>query len=568
MEKNQITRILATDCGSTTTKAILIEKNDAGEYRLKARGERATPALVEKEMAGLERSYAALAAIESVRRAGGSVHYYSVNLLDAGAVAAVMKQVSETSGRVDVLLHAAGLEISHLLADKKPGEFDLVFDVKSEGWFHLVSNLGSMPLGAAVVFSSIAGRFGNSGQTDYSSANDLLCKLISNFRTSRPGTRGIAIDWTAWSGIGMAARGSIPAVMKQAGIDMLAPEAGIPMVRRELIAGGQGEVVVAGKLGIMLHEFDESGGLDTAKAGAGNDAGLMTDKVIGMGLYSGLAIETTLEPGRQPFLYDHQINGTPVLPGVMGIEALAEAAKVLYPDWHVGSIEQVQFHAPFKFYRSQPRTVTTRVDFAVDGDEIVACSRLTGSRVLHGQTEPETTTHFTACVRLVKNAPKGGKHQAAVEPERGAKVAARDIYRLYFHGPAYQVVEESWRAGEDVVGLFASNLPANHEPGDLPTLMAPRLIELCFQTAGMWELATQARMGLPYRVDRLSVHKCSEGGQTTLHSIVTPRQDGGFDARVVDQKGNVWLALSGYRTMALPDLVDKELLAPLRAAIC
>jgi len=536
--------------------------------RLKARGERATPALVEKEMAGLERSYAALAAIESVRRAGGSVHYYSVNLLDAGAVAAVMKQVSETSGRVDVLLHAAGLEISHLLADKKPGEFDLVFDVKSEGWFHLVSNLGSMPLGAAVVFSSIAGRFGNSGQTDYSSANDLLCKLISNFRTSRPGTRGIAIDWTAWSGIGMAARGSIPAVMKQAGIDMLAPEAGIPMVRRELIAGGQGEVVVAGKLGIMLHEFDESGGLDTAKAGAGNDAGLMTDKVIGMGLYSGLAIETTLEPGRQPFLYDHQINGTPVLPGVMGIEALAEAAKVLYPDWHVGSIEQVQFHAPFKFYRSQPRTVTTRVDFAVDGDEIVACSRLTGSRVLHGQTEPETTTHFTACVRLVKNAPKGGKHQAAVEPERGAKVAARDIYRLYFHGPAYQVVEESWRAGEDVVGLFASNLPANHEPGDLPTLMAPRLIELCFQTAGMWELATQARMGLPYRVDRLSVHKCSEGGQTTLHSIVTPRQDGGFDARVVDQKGNVWLALSGYRTMALPDLVDKELLAPLRAAIC
>ena len=94
-----------------------------------------------------------------------------------------------------------------------------------------------MPLGAAVVFSSIAGRFGNGGQTDYSAANDLLCKSISSFRTTRPGTRGIAIDWTAWSGIGMAARGSIPIVMKEAGIDMLAPEAGIPVVRRELTAG-------------------------------------------------------------------------------------------------------------------------------------------------------------------------------------------------------------------------------------------------------------------------------------------------------------------------------------------
>jgi uncharacterized protein (TIGR01319 family) len=41
-----IRRIVATDCGSTTTKAILIEKNDKGEYRLVARGE--APTTVEK----------------------------------------------------------------------------------------------------------------------------------------------------------------------------------------------------------------------------------------------------------------------------------------------------------------------------------------------------------------------------------------------------------------------------------------------------------------------------------------------------------------------------------------
>ncbi|HWD38882.1 MAG TPA: glutamate mutase L [Fimbriimonas sp.] len=43
---DDVRRIVATDCGSTTTKAILIEENQAGEYRLVARGE--APTTVEK----------------------------------------------------------------------------------------------------------------------------------------------------------------------------------------------------------------------------------------------------------------------------------------------------------------------------------------------------------------------------------------------------------------------------------------------------------------------------------------------------------------------------------------
>ena len=61
----------------------------------------------------------------------------------------------------------------------------------------------------------------------------------------------------------------------------------------------------------------------------------MIGKITGMGLYSGLTMETTLDPTVQPFLYDHRIDGTPVLPGVMGIEAFAEAALCVLPGWHV-----------------------------------------------------------------------------------------------------------------------------------------------------------------------------------------------------------------------------------------
>jgi uncharacterized protein (TIGR01319 family) len=42
IDPESIKSVLATDCGSTTTKCILIEKNDAGEYRLRTRGEAPT----------------------------------------------------------------------------------------------------------------------------------------------------------------------------------------------------------------------------------------------------------------------------------------------------------------------------------------------------------------------------------------------------------------------------------------------------------------------------------------------------------------------------------------------
>ena len=72
--------------------------------RIQARGERATPALIEKALAGLERAYAAKSAIDAVRNAGGTAHYFSVNLLDGDAVAKVVNQIRERSKRIDVLV--------------------------------------------------------------------------------------------------------------------------------------------------------------------------------------------------------------------------------------------------------------------------------------------------------------------------------------------------------------------------------------------------------------------------------------------------------------------------------
>src|ERR1022692_1795057 len=539
--------------------------------RIQASGQRATPALVEKELAGLERAQAARSAIEAVHAAGGTAHYFGINLTDADGVAKIINQVRERSGCIDVLLHAAGIERSHFLPDKDPREFDLVFDVKSDGWFNLLHAIADMPLGATVAFSSIAGRFGNAGQTDYSSANDLLCKITSSFRTTRPGTRGIVIDWSAWGGIGMATRGSIPKMMELAGIDMLPPEAGIPWIRRELTSGAtRGEVVIGQRLGILLNEWDTTGGLDTSAAETLTRSiqGPIVGKIVSMRLQGGLTIETKLDPAIQPFLHDHKIDGTPVLPGVMGVEAFAEAALRLLPGWNVATIEDVNFLAPFKFYRSEPRTVTVEAVIHPQGDDLLADCRLTGQRSLPTQAEPQVTTHFTARVRLTKQTPKAVTVPALGTPI-GNIIESADIYRLYFHGPAYQVVERAWWDGHRIVGLLAKGLPPNHLPSELPTLLAPRLIELCFQTAGIWEMGTQGRMGLPQHIDRVSpLLGAPESDEVLLYAVVRPNEGrGSFDAEVVDMNGNLYLQISGYRTVAVPDAVDAERLKALKAAM-
>jgi acyl transferase domain-containing protein/NAD(P)-dependent dehydrogenase (short-subunit alcohol dehydrogenase family)/acyl carrier protein len=534
--------------------------------RMQARGERATPALVEKELAALERAQAAHSAIEAVRDSGGTVHYFSVNLTDADAVAKVIAQVREKSGRIDVLLHAAGLDRSRALSDKEPREFDLVFDVKSDGFFNLLQAIGDMPVAASVAFSSIAGRFGNPGQTDYSSANDLLCKITSSFRTTRPMTRGIAIDWTAWGGIGMATRGSIPKVMETAGIDMLPPEAGVPLIRRELTSGStRGEIVIGQRLGVLLNEWDETGGLDPSIEKA--PRGPMLGQIASAGLFSPLKIETTLDPKIQPFLYDHQIDGIPVLPGVMGVEAFAEAALALLPNWHVDAIEEVNFLAPFKFYRHEPRTVAVEAVLQPQGDGIVANCRLIGHRSLPNQTEPQTTIHFTGRVLLTRQAPKK-MAGTSIKPE-GNLIDAPDIYALYFHGPAYQVVEKAWWDGKQIVGMLSNKLPANHHPAELLSCVGPRLIELCFQTAGICEMGIDSRMGLPLHIDRLTfTPQIAESPHQAIYAAVTRKPgQSSFDAEVIDASGNRCLQLSGYHTVSIARGIDPSKLKALQAAM-
>ncbi|HXK10626.1 MAG TPA: SDR family NAD(P)-dependent oxidoreductase [Vicinamibacteria bacterium] len=556
---------LVAEPSRTDPKIALIRK-DREKLKLalieeaRARGEKPTPVAIDRQIMGVERSDAALRAIESVEAVGGKALWRSADLLDGVAIAAIVDEIRRAHGRIDVLVHAGGIEISRKLAEKEAKEFDLVFDVKADGFFSLLKAAEGTPIGATVVFSSVAGRFGNAGQTDYSAANNLLCAMSSALRRTRPDTRAIAIDWTAWGGIGMATRGSIPQIMAAAGISMLPPESGIPTVRRELVAGGgSGEVVVAGTLGIMGAEYDPTGGLDVARmeddlARRGRPL-LMVGEVKAARLYGGLAVETTLDPKAQPFLLDHQIDGVPVLPGVMGTEAFAEVASVLCPGFHVSAVEDESFLLPFKFHRHQPATLRLS---AVAHPGAVGEVRVGVELRSVVRPKPELPgqerLHFKAHVRMTREAPGKPKVPFKKPAAKALTIASDAIYEIYFHGPAYRVIDRAAVEGDGAVALMTSGLPPNASPAEADALVAPRLLELCFQAAGLWLLARKQTMGLPTAFDRAAVYRSDgEAGEARLYATVASHGDGAaFDVRVVDEKGQVYAEVVGYRTVALP----------------
>jgi len=206
--------------------------------RLAAEGQKPTPKQVDAILDKTERAAATLQTLEAVKQVGGRAVYLTCDVTDQHAVQNVVKTVVKAEGRVDVLVHAAGLERSRKLESKPVEEVKETLAVKAGGWFHLIKALekNKKPLKAVVTFTSVAGRFGNSGQTDYSAANDLVCRLSYAMRRQNPGLKVLALDWSAWGEVGMASRGSIPMLMERAGIELMRAGRGATLYR-ELSAG-------------------------------------------------------------------------------------------------------------------------------------------------------------------------------------------------------------------------------------------------------------------------------------------------------------------------------------------
>jgi NAD(P)-dependent dehydrogenase (short-subunit alcohol dehydrogenase family) len=545
--------------------------------RLSKSGQKATPAIINQEIAGLERAAATLKTMDAIHKTGGQATYLPCDVSDQNAVNEVVKQIIQKEGQVDVLIHAAGVEKSRKLDSKSEAEFRQIINVKATGFFNLfkaLENEKQLPK-AIVNFSSVAGRFGNAGQTDYSAANDLLCRLTSTFRQQYPEIHVVTIDWGAWAEVGMASRGHIPELMKRAGIDLIHPQQASACVRQELEAGSRGEVVLAGSLGLLETQKDPDGGLDIEKANialtSGQPIHVMLSRASGVSLQDGILLEAELDPNQEAFLKDHSLNGIPLLPGVMGIEGFSIAAQHIASrigssksGFRVERLSNIKFMTPFKFYRDEARRITWKAQVVREEAGLVAYVTLE-SDLARAHQRTDHLLHFSGQVYLVPaNLPHVKTEGKAPHWNGAYTLLAKDIYKLYFHGPAFQVLEGVQRNGNTVLGKLNRQIPPLSQQ-EKSMISVPILVELCLQTAGVWDIGKAGTLSLPKSIGALRLYESKVNG-LPIYAEVQPvtASDGQqyFDARVVDSKGQVYLEIEKYRTSPLPYSVEQELLTP------
>jgi acyl transferase domain-containing protein/NAD(P)H-dependent flavin oxidoreductase YrpB (nitropropane dioxygenase family)/NAD(P)-dependent dehydrogenase (short-subunit alcohol dehydrogenase family)/acyl carrier protein len=225
----------------------------------KREGKAHTPAAVEQAYQRLKQDREIRANLEAIHQAGAKVHYYAADVRDTAAFGELLEQLQKEFGKIDGVIHGAGVIEDKLLKDKTPESFERVFGTKVDSTLTLAKKLDPERTQFLVLFSSLASRYGNVGQSDYAAANDTLCKLAAQLDRQWAG-RITAMAWGPWAGVGMVAHLEKHLVNK--GLQLISPEAGPVYVIEELLHGRKGdyEVVIAGGSEQSAQLRAESGG--------------------------------------------------------------------------------------------------------------------------------------------------------------------------------------------------------------------------------------------------------------------------------------------------------------------
>jgi NAD(P)-dependent dehydrogenase (short-subunit alcohol dehydrogenase family) len=274
---------------------------------MKAKGQSVTPIDAKKAALKVEAIRETRSTLEALREAGSEVEYIVCDVSDLAGLKEAIGLVRERFGPITTLIHGAGVLADKRLRDKKPEHFDYVFGTKVIGLANLLETLKDEPLKTVCLFSSIVGRSGNIGQSDYGMANEVLNLIALALSKERPDCKVKSIGWGAWES-GMVT----PALQREfekRGIRLIPKEEGSKAFLREMLQAKhtQPEVVIAGDISIAgLLEF-----LDRPKERS-------FDVLVGKKTH--------------PYLEGHKIQGKVVLPFVMVIEWFLRAAKAFRPE--------------------------------------------------------------------------------------------------------------------------------------------------------------------------------------------------------------------------------------------
>ncbi|MED1724567.1 non-ribosomal peptide synthetase [Brevibacillus parabrevis] len=143
-----------------------------------------------------------LTAIREIERMGSEVLCYQADVSIELELESVLKDLRERFGRIDGIIHSAGLPGDGFIIRKEREDFSAVMAPKVQGTWLLDKLTANDPLDFFVLFSSGTSLFGSPGQADYTAANAYLDSFAEYRRKQNKPV--LTINWSAWMETGMA----------------------------------------------------------------------------------------------------------------------------------------------------------------------------------------------------------------------------------------------------------------------------------------------------------------------------------------------------------------------------
>lgn len=165
------------------------------------------------------------AALQRLSAAGGEPLYVQADAADLAAMRRARDLARARWGRIDGIVHAAGVLDDRPLGARTPERTRAVLAPKIDGARHLVALTAEDELDFLVFFSSVAALHGVPGQADYAAGNAFLDGLARRLERGR--TRVMALDWGPWREVGMVLDAAYQRGFAAQGLRPFSPHAGV-----------------------------------------------------------------------------------------------------------------------------------------------------------------------------------------------------------------------------------------------------------------------------------------------------------------------------------------------------
>ncbi|MGY0788315.1 SDR family NAD(P)-dependent oxidoreductase [Azospirillum argentinense] len=194
------------------------------------------------------------AALDGLAGGAGTVVYHQVDVADPAQAEALCVRTRREFGRIDGVVHAAGVTRDGLLLRKPDSAIDEVLAPKLLGAVNLDAATRGDALDVFALFGSFVVVAGNAGQSDYAYANSALdhfaaARDLSRRRGERSGV-SVSFGWPEWEEGGMTPSAALrDRLARTIGLRPIGGEAAMAAFARGLADGHPQLVVAAGDAG-------------------------------------------------------------------------------------------------------------------------------------------------------------------------------------------------------------------------------------------------------------------------------------------------------------------------------